>query len=73
MLIVVATAVMPGDDTPDLGYLRTVSFALQLSGGHIGLPLLILMFVLSKRTYRPASVINFCFAWIVYSVSYSLL
>ncbi|KIP05344.1 hypothetical protein PHLGIDRAFT_155474 [Phlebiopsis gigantea 11061_1 CR5-6] len=67
------TTSVPGDSTPDLSYLRTAYFALQLGGGHIGLPLLILIFVSSRRVYRPASVINFCSTWVVYSVSYSLL
>jgi len=46
--------------------------ALLLAGGHIGLPILVLIMLFSKRIRRPPSVINFCIIWIIFSISYSL-
>lgn len=64
---------VPGDYIPDMSGLSTPYFALQLAGGHVGLPILVLIFIFSRRVHRPASVVNFCLTWILYSVSYSLL
>jgi len=46
--------------------------ALHLAGGHIGLPILVLIMLFSKRIRRPPSVINFCISWIIFSISYCL-
>lgn len=56
----------------DLSYLSPSYLGLQLAGGHIGLPILVILFFSSRRIQRPATVINFCITWIIYSVSYSL-
>ncbi|OCH94677.1 hypothetical protein OBBRIDRAFT_746913 [Obba rivulosa] len=47
-------------------------FVLQLLGGHIGLPLLVLTFLLSRKVPRRPTVINLCIVWILYSVTYCL-
>ncbi|KAI0706114.1 hypothetical protein BC835DRAFT_1409746 [Cytidiella melzeri] len=57
----------------NLAILRSVYLTLHIAGGHIGLPILVSTFFLSKRVHRPATVINFCITWIIYSVSYTLL
>ncbi|KZT32789.1 hypothetical protein SISSUDRAFT_485903 [Sistotremastrum suecicum HHB10207 ss-3] len=46
--------------------------AIQIIGGHIGLPFLILTF-LWLNVARSKVVVHFCVSWIVFSVSYSLL
>ncbi|GJE85818.1 hypothetical protein PsYK624_018970 [Phanerochaete sordida] len=58
---------------PDLSRFQTAYFALFIAGGHVGVPALIILFTLSKQVHRPASVINFCITWVIYSVAYSLL
>lgn len=62
-----------GVDIPNLSRFKTSYFALHIAGGHIGMPILVLLFIVSKRVHRPASVINFCVTWVIYSVAYSLL
>lgn len=57
----------------DAGHLATSFFALHITGGYILLPILILTFLFSKRVRRPPTVINFCVAWSIFSISYSLL
>ncbi|KAJ3555319.1 hypothetical protein NM688_g2642 [Phlebia brevispora] len=61
------------DNSSNLSYLSSVYFGIHMAGGHIGLPILVLLFFCSRRIYRPATVINFCIVWIIYSVSYSLI
>ncbi|KAI0347788.1 hypothetical protein BDW22DRAFT_1424054 [Trametopsis cervina] len=63
-----------GQDTvPQSAGLRAAFLALHIAGGYIGIPILVLTFFFSKRVQRPATVINFCITWIIYSVSYTLL
>lgn len=58
---------------PDLRNLTSVFFAIHLAGGHIGLPILVATFLLSKTANRHPTVVNFCIIWILYSIIYSLL
>ncbi len=58
---------------PDLRNLTSVFFAIHLAGGHIGLPILVATFLLSKTANRHPTVINFCIIWILYSIIYCLL
>ncbi|KAI0719967.1 hypothetical protein C8T65DRAFT_634467 [Cerioporus squamosus] len=58
---------------PDLKSLTSVFFAIHLAGGHIGLPILITTFCISKTAKRHPTVINFCVVWILYSIIYCLL
>ena len=57
----------------DLSDLTSVFFAIHLAGGHIGLPILVATFLLSKTAKRHPTIINFCITWIIYSVIYCLL
>lgn len=67
-----ATWINAGDDTPSLASLKPVYLALHIVGGHIGLPLLVLTFLLSKRASCHPTLMNFCIIWILYSVFYCL-
>ena len=58
---------------PGTGSLLATYVGLHIAGGHIGMPVLVLLFLCSKHVQRPITVINFCITWIVYSISYSLL
>ncbi|TFK56657.1 hypothetical protein OE88DRAFT_1650053 [Heliocybe sulcata] len=59
-------------DNLSLASLRPAYLALHIAGGHIGLPLLVLTFLLSKRVSCHPTLINFCITWILYSICYSL-
>ncbi|KAF8509498.1 hypothetical protein JB92DRAFT_2946184 [Gautieria morchelliformis] len=45
--------------------------ALQVIGGHIGLPILLLFSFFSKTAQRDLTFLNFCFTWIFSSISFS--
>ncbi|KAF8509504.1 hypothetical protein JB92DRAFT_2946318, partial [Gautieria morchelliformis] len=45
--------------------------ALQIIGGHIGLPILLLFSIFSKTAQRDLTFLNFCFTWIFSSVTFS--
>lgn len=59
-------------DKPRLEGVAGAVLALLLAGGHLGLPVLVLIMLLSKRIRRPPSVINFCIIWIIFAISFSL-
>ncbi|KAF8485506.1 hypothetical protein JB92DRAFT_1555173 [Gautieria morchelliformis] len=46
--------------------------ALQIIGGHIGLPILLLFSIFSKTAQRDLTFLNFCFTWIFSSITFSL-
>ncbi|KAF8476493.1 hypothetical protein JB92DRAFT_3050732, partial [Gautieria morchelliformis] len=46
--------------------------ALQIIGGHIGLPILLLFSILSKTAQRDLTFLNFCFTWIFSSITFSV-
>ncbi|KLO08565.1 hypothetical protein SCHPADRAFT_605159 [Schizopora paradoxa] len=52
---------------------ETIFLWLQVTGGQILLPILVLTIVLSRHVHRNPVFINFCCSWIVSSVVYSLL
>jgi hypothetical protein len=56
----------------DLSYLRPTLLALHLSGGLIGLPLLIITLLFANDTPSQPELVNFCIAWVINSISYSL-
>ncbi|KIM47755.1 hypothetical protein M413DRAFT_22362 [Hebeloma cylindrosporum] len=56
----------------DLSYLRPTFLALHLSGGLIGLPLLIITLLFANDTSSQPELVNFCLAWVLNSISYSL-
>ncbi|KAF8476488.1 hypothetical protein JB92DRAFT_3050694, partial [Gautieria morchelliformis] len=41
-------------------------------GGHIGLPILLLISIFSKTAHRDLTFLNFCFTWIFSSVTFSV-
>ncbi|CAA7265910.1 unnamed protein product [Cyclocybe aegerita] len=57
---------------PSLGHLRTTFLTLHIAGGLVGLPLLILTLLFSERVPRQPALINFCIAWVINSISYTL-
>ncbi|KZT34759.1 hypothetical protein SISSUDRAFT_245261 [Sistotremastrum suecicum HHB10207 ss-3] len=46
---------------------------IQILGGQIGLPLLLLTFIFSRSVRRDIVVGNFCLTWMISSVSFSLV
>ena len=56
----------------DLSYLRPTFLALHLSGGLIGLPLLIITLLFANDIPSQPELVNFCIAWVINSISYSL-
>ncbi|KAF8496632.1 hypothetical protein JB92DRAFT_2989429 [Gautieria morchelliformis] len=52
---------------------QTAFFAFQIAGGHIGLPLLALVSILSRKVHRDPAFFNFCLTWIVSSVVFCVL
>ncbi|GBE77733.1 hypothetical protein SCP_0106150 [Sparassis crispa] len=60
---------------PNLRSLTPVYLALHIVGGHMALPILVFIYLVSKkvRAHRHPTVVNFCVTWIIYSVTYCLL
>lgn len=54
-------------------HLRWLFVALQLAGGQVGMPIIILTYFLNKNVKRHPVLVNFWFTWMLYSVSYCLL
>ncbi|KAF7353836.1 hypothetical protein MVEN_01069200 [Mycena venus] len=46
---------------------------LQIFGGHVGMPLLLLTAALSKKVQRNPMLINFCVTWLIYATSFTLV
>ncbi|KAF8531713.1 hypothetical protein JB92DRAFT_2847761, partial [Gautieria morchelliformis] len=46
--------------------------ALQIIGGHIGLPILLLFSIFSKTAQRDLTFLNFCFTWTFSSITFSV-
>ncbi|KAF9054553.1 hypothetical protein BJ165DRAFT_728299 [Panaeolus papilionaceus] len=66
--------VVDGIIWPELHYVRPIFLALHISGGLVGMPLLVATFLLAKNVHKRQPVfINFCISWSVYSVVYVLL
>ncbi|KAF8485512.1 hypothetical protein JB92DRAFT_3026628 [Gautieria morchelliformis] len=60
---------------PSLSKLRqrqAIYRALQILGGHIGLPILLLFSIFSKTAQRDLTFLNFCFTWIFSSITFSV-
>jgi len=60
-------------EIPHLAGLRPSFLALHIVGGLVGLPVLTITLVFSKKVPRQPALINFCISWVVNSVSYTLL
>jgi hypothetical protein len=57
-------------DTPALLWL---TLALYIIGGHIGFPLVLITTTLLKKSSRHPTFLNLCLAWILSSISFSIL
>lgn len=60
------------NQSPDMQYLIPYYLTLHIIGGHVGLPLVVIVLLLSSRVRRPPAVMNMLITWIIYSISYSL-
>ncbi|KJA25895.1 hypothetical protein HYPSUDRAFT_389166 [Hypholoma sublateritium FD-334 SS-4] len=58
---------------PDLSPFRSAYLGLHISGGFVGLPILILTLLLCDEIPRQPDLINFCISWVIFSISYTLL
>lgn len=52
---------------------QAVFLALQVVGGHIGLPAILIFTLYSRRVRRDPTFLNFCITWIFSSVAFSFL
>lgn len=52
---------------------QTAFLALQIVGGHIGLPIVLIFAVFSRKVRRDPTFLNFCITWIFSSIVFSLL
>ncbi|KAF8485510.1 hypothetical protein JB92DRAFT_3026590 [Gautieria morchelliformis] len=69
-----ASAILDSMNRPDeqLRQQQAIYRALQIIGGHIGLPILLLFSIFSKTAQRDLTFLNFCFTWIFSSITFSL-
>ncbi|KAF8476490.1 hypothetical protein JB92DRAFT_1881013 [Gautieria morchelliformis] len=51
---------------------QAIYLALQIIGGHIGLPILLLFSIFPKKAPRNLIFLNFCFTWIFSSITFSI-
>jgi len=63
---------MTGHHDPDLSHLTPLFLALHIPS-QVGLAILILTFLFAKNISRHPTLINFCFSWVIYSLSYCIL
>lgn len=57
----------------DLRRNQVVFLALQIVGGHIGLPAILIFALYSRRVHPDPTFLNFCLTWIFSSIVFSLL
>ncbi|KAF8519422.1 hypothetical protein JB92DRAFT_2001083 [Gautieria morchelliformis] len=69
-----ASAILDGINRTDekLRQQQAIYRALQIIGGHIGLPILLLFSIFSKTAQRDLTFLNFCFTWIFSSITFSV-
>jgi hypothetical protein len=60
-------------DSDDRRGLLTAFLALQILGGHVGIPLMLLTIFFSRQIMRHPIFVNFCATWILFTLSYTLL
>ena len=58
--------------SPDMSYLIPYYLTLHIAGGHVGLPIVVLILMFSKRVRRPRAVLNMLISFIIYSISFCL-
>jgi hypothetical protein len=64
---------MSSDTSGSSTYGTITFFCLQILGGHIGIPIILITLVLNKGVRRHSLVVNFLVTWIVYTSSFCLL
>ncbi|KAH7886119.1 hypothetical protein F5I97DRAFT_1877770 [Phlebopus sp. FC_14] len=57
---------------PNLRYLAPVFLGLLVTGGQVGLPIIVLTALVSKNVSWHPTLINLCVTWMIYSVIYCL-
>ncbi|KAF8531737.1 hypothetical protein JB92DRAFT_2848164 [Gautieria morchelliformis] len=69
-----ASALLDSMNRPDeqLRQQQVIYRALQILGGHVGLPILLIFSIFSKKAQRDPTFINFCFTWIFSSITFSV-
>ena len=58
--------------SPELRQEQEVFFTLQMIGGQIGLPILIIVSIVLRKPQRDLTFLNFCFTWVFYSIVFSI-
>ncbi|KAF8523654.1 hypothetical protein JB92DRAFT_2883669 [Gautieria morchelliformis] len=48
-------------------------FTFQVAGGHVGVPLLVLVSILFRKVHRDPAFFNFCLTWIVSSIVFCVI
>ena len=51
---------------------QAIFFALQIVGGHVGLPILLISSILLRKPRPDLTFINFCFTWVFSSIVFSI-
>ena len=51
---------------------QSIFFAIQIVGGHIGLPILIIASVVLRKPRPDLTFLNFCFTWVFSSIIFSI-
>jgi hypothetical protein len=51
---------------------QAIYLALQIIGGHIGLPIILLVSIFPKKAPRNLTLLNFFFTWIISSITFSI-
>ena len=51
---------------------QTIFFALQIVGGHIGLPILLIAVILLRNPQPDLTFMNFCITWVSSSIAFSI-
>ena len=51
---------------------QTIFFSLQIVGGHVGLPILLIASILLRKPRPDLTFINFCFTWVFSSIAFSI-
>ena len=54
-------------------HLQPIYLVLLIAGGQVGLPLVIVTLLFSKKAIRHPTLINFFCTWVIYSVVFCLL
>lgn len=74
ILLVTQFELRPADGTQaHRNALITAFMFLQIFGGHLGIPIVLLTTAFSKTIQRRPVLINFLVTWVIYATAYTLL